>query len=149
MKSDITARIAVSYKKPIFNGFDNPEMNLNQVTIPAMDVAIATSFYKKLGLKLIVDALPDYVRFECPDGEATFSIQKAPGRAEGTGVKVYFECGDLDARVAELTEQGIVFESPPEDKRWLWREAHLYDPDGNAIVLYKAGVNRKNPPWRI
>lgn len=124
-------------------------MNLNQVTVPAADVAIAATFYTRLGLRLIVDALPDYVRFECPEGEATFSIEKVKGTLKGEGVKVYFECGDLDAKVAQLRQQGVVFESLPEDKRWLWREAHLNDPDGNKIVLYYAGQNRKNPPWRI
>ena len=49
-------------------------MNLNQVTIPSVDVIKSVEFYKKLGLRLIVDASPRYVRFEVPDGEATFSI---------------------------------------------------------------------------
>ena len=48
-------------------------MNLNQITIPSLDLKRATEFYKKLGLTLIVDALPRYVRFECPDGDSTFS----------------------------------------------------------------------------
>jgi predicted enzyme related to lactoylglutathione lyase len=124
-------------------------MNLNQVTIPAADVGRAAAFYSKLGLQIIVKALPHYVRFECPEGEATFSIQEAQGPIRGKGVKVYFECEDLDTKVQQLLEQGIVFDSLPEDKRWLWREAHLYDPDNNEIVLYFAGQNRRNPPWRI
>ncbi|WP_435413616.1 VOC family protein, partial [Psychroserpens mesophilus] len=37
-------------------------MNLNQITIPSLDVEKATAFYKTLGLHLIVDALPRYVR---------------------------------------------------------------------------------------
>ena len=48
-------------------------MNLNQVTLPAVDVAEAAGFYRRLGFRLIVDALPRYVRFECPDGESTLS----------------------------------------------------------------------------
>ena len=51
-------------------------MNLNQVTIPSLDVEKATSFYKKLGLKLIVDALPKYVRFECQMEIAPFQFIK-------------------------------------------------------------------------
>jgi len=31
----------------------------------------------------------------------------------------------------------------------LWREAELFDPGGNRILLYFAGQNRINPPWRI
>ncbi|MEJ0043657.1 MAG: VOC family protein [Rhizomicrobium sp.] len=48
-------------------------MRLNQVTVPALDVAASIAFYKTLGLRLIVES-PHYARFELPDGEATFSI---------------------------------------------------------------------------
>lgn len=47
-------------------------MNLNQVTLPSTDLYVAVDFYKKLGLQLIVDALPGYTRFVCPDGNSTF-----------------------------------------------------------------------------
>ena len=124
-------------------------MNLNQITIPSSDVEKATSFYKTLGLKLIVDALPRYVRFECPDGNATFSIHKVENLPDENGVSIYFEDENLDELVSNLKQKGITFISNPEDKTWLWREAHLNDPDGNHIILYHAGKNRKNPPWRI
>jgi hypothetical protein len=32
---------------------------------------------------------------------------------------------------------------------WLWREAHMRDPDGNSLCLFTAGKNRKYPPWRV
>jgi len=51
--------------------------------------------------------------------------------------------------MTNLKQKGITFINDPEDKTWLWREAHLLDLDNNKIILYKAGVNRKNPPWRI
>ncbi len=124
-------------------------MNLNQVTLPAMDVAAATAFYQKMGFRLIVDALPDYVRFECPAGDATFSLHRVDQLRTAGGTSVYFECEDLDERVAELQERGIHFDEPPSDRRWLWREARLKDPAGNQLILYYAGVNRKNPPWRV
>lgn len=124
-------------------------MNLNQVTIPSLNVEKATEFYKLLGLKLIVDALPRYVRFECPDGDSTFSIHKVEALPDGNGISIYFEDEHLDEVVKKLKTNGIVFHSEPEDKTWLWREAHLKDPDGNHIILYKAGTNRKNPPWLI
>jgi catechol 2,3-dioxygenase-like lactoylglutathione lyase family enzyme len=124
-------------------------MNLNQITIPSLHVEKATAFYKTLGLKLIVDALPRYVRFECPDGDATFSIHKVDELPKGNGVTVYFENENLDTLVSQLKQKGIIFISDPEDKTYLWREAHLEDPDGNHIILFYAGKNRKNPPWRI
>ncbi len=124
-------------------------MNLNQITIPSLDVEKATQFYKTLGLNLIVDAQPNYVRFECPDGNATFSIHKVENLSKETKTNIYFENDNLDVLVDQLQEKGIIFTSEPEDKDWLWREAHLNDLDGNHIILFKAGKNRKNPPWRI
>jgi catechol 2,3-dioxygenase-like lactoylglutathione lyase family enzyme len=53
-------------------------MNLNQVTLPAVDVATAAAFYQRLGFRLIVDALPRYVRFECLDGESTLRNRRYP-----------------------------------------------------------------------
>ena len=124
-------------------------MNLNQITIHSLDVEKATAFYKTLGLHLIVDALPRYVRFECPDGNATFSIHKVDTLPTGEGISIYFEDENLDELVKNLQEKGIQFSSLPEDKPWLWREAHLKDLDNNHIILFSAGKNRKNPPWRI
>ena len=124
-------------------------MNLNQITIPSIDLEKAVVFYKKLGLHLIVDALPRYVRFECPEGESTFSIHKVEELPKGDGISIYFEDNNLDELVNRLKEKGIIFTSEPEDKSWLWREAHLQDLDGNHIILFKTGTNRKNPPWRI
>ena len=124
-------------------------MNLNQVTIPSLDVAKAVTFYKTLGLHLIVDALPRYVRFECPDGEATFSIHKVDTLSKENGTIVYFENDNLDEHVQKLLNKGIKFEEMPNDKTWKWREAKLKDPDNNQIIIFRAGKNRKNPPWRI
>ncbi len=124
-------------------------MNLNQITVPSKDVEQATDFYKKLGLKLIVKAFPHYTRFECPNGIATFSIHLVEQLPLGEGVYVYFECDDLDERVKQLQALGITFDHLPKDQTWLWREARLKDPDGNQLILYYAGKNRKNPPWRI
>jgi predicted enzyme related to lactoylglutathione lyase len=124
-------------------------MNLNQITIPSLDVEKATQFYKTLGLHLIVEALPRYVRFEFSDGNSTFSIHKVDELPKGNGITIYFEDDNLDVLVSNLKEKGITFTSNPEDKSWLWREAHLQDLDGNHIILFKAGTNRKNPPWRI
>ncbi|QHI36204.1 hypothetical protein IMCC3317_15630 [Kordia antarctica] len=124
-------------------------MNLNQVTISSTNVANATEFYKKLGLRLIVEALPRYVRFECPDGEATFSIHHVEKMSESNNITLYFEDENLDATVKELQTKGIKFTSEPEDKSWKWREAHLNDLDENKLILFKAGEDRKNPPWRV
>ncbi|MGK0174137.1 MAG: catechol 2,3-dioxygenase-like lactoylglutathione lyase family enzyme [Ulvibacter sp.] len=123
-------------------------MNLNQITVPVLDIPKSIKFYQTLGLKLIVDS-PHYARFECPDGEATFSLHITDKLPEGDGISVYFECEDLDNKVAELVKKGIEFDELPNDKRWLWREAHLRDPDNNHVILFYGGENRKDPPWKI
>lgn len=124
-------------------------MNLNQVTVPSINLEVSIPFYEKLGLQLIVKALPHYARFVCPDGNATFSLHQVSALPRREGVSVYFECEDLDERVTMLQNQNIEFEQLPIDQRWRWREARLKDPDGNQLILYFAGENRLNPPWRI
>jgi catechol 2,3-dioxygenase-like lactoylglutathione lyase family enzyme len=122
-------------------------MHLNQVTLPTRDLERAKSFYKTLGLKLIVDSPPRYARFVCPQGDSTFSIELSDHAAGGS--KIYFECENLDAEVERLKAAGLRFDSGPVDQAWLWREAHLRDPDGNMLCLFHAGKNRLDPPWRL
>ena len=128
-------------------------MNLNQVTIYTSKPIETAEFFQKLGLKLIVDSLPRYARFECPDGDSTLSIQEAETRPVGSvhpnSIVLYFEYGDLDAEVARLKSLGLAFDEDPTDRPWLWRQAYLKDPNGNKICLFHAGDNRKNPPWRV
>lgn len=122
-------------------------MRLNQVTVTMPDLEKGWHFYQALGLKPIVDARPHYVRFVCPDGDSTFSLHQ--GVNTGSGTTVYFECDNLDETVGRLLRAGVTFSGPPEDKSWLWREAELFDPGGNRVLLYFAGSNRTDPPWRI
>ena len=124
-------------------------MNLNQITVPALDVAASIKFYKTLGLKLIVESLPHNARLVCPEGNSTFSIHQTKQLAKGEGIYVYFECKNLDEQVDKLKQKSLVFELEPTNQRWLWREARLKDPFNNQIILYYAGENRINPPWRI
>jgi catechol 2,3-dioxygenase-like lactoylglutathione lyase family enzyme len=123
-------------------------MNLNQITVPSLDIPKSIAFYQTLGLKMIVES-EHYARFECPDGTSTFSIHLTDELPKGHGISVYFECEDLDEKVKHLIEKGIHFDELPNDKSWLWREASLKDPDGNQLILFFAGENRLNPPWRI
>ena len=124
-------------------------MNLNQVTVPSLDLSVSIPFYQKLGLKLIVHTHDKYARFECPQGDSTFSIHWVPNLLIENGVVVFFELDDLDEHVNALKEAGLNFENDPVDQSWLWRESRLKDPYGNEIILYHAGENRKNPPWRL
>ncbi|HEV7694606.1 MAG TPA: VOC family protein [Hyphomonadaceae bacterium] len=133
-------------------------MRLNQVTVPLVDYAASVEFYRKLGLKLIVDAPPRYARFEMPQSDAikgqagepaTFSIEKVEGWTGGDWPEIWFESDRLDELVADLKAKGLTFESEPETMSYLWRVAHLRDPAGNRITLYHAGEHRRFPPWRV
>lgn len=126
-----------------------PSVHLNQVSLPCSDVARAAEFYLRMGFRQIVAHLPDYARFECPKSTATFSLHRVDAAPAGGEVIVYFECEDLDLTVQRLLELGLVIDAQPADQPWLWREAHLRDPDGNRICLYHAGANRRFPPWRL
>ncbi|MCR9249847.1 MAG: VOC family protein [bacterium] len=123
-------------------------MRLNQITIPSLDVPRSIEFYKKLGLKLIVHTHDAYARFELPEGESTFSIHKVDELPKGNGIIIYFEIENLDEYIEQLEAKEIATEKP-QDQSWLWRESKLKDPDGNSIILFFAGKNRKNPPWRL
>ena len=122
-------------------------MNLNQVTLPVKQMDEAAEFYLKLGFTQIVDT-PHYARFECPEGSATFSLSLETEEYTN-GTVIYFEHEALDEWVAALQRKGIEFAQMPKDQSYLWREAILYDPSGNKIKLYWAGINRLNPPWRV
>ena len=124
-------------------------MNLNQITIPVVNIERSIKFYEKLGLKLIVKALPHYARFECPQGDSTFSLHQVKESPKESCVWIYFEVQELDNYVDKLISKGIIFEELPNDKEWLWRESRLKDLDNNQIIIYFAGNNRKDPPWKV
>lgn len=124
-------------------------MNLNQVTVYTDKFIESLAFYKSLGLKLIVDSSPRYARFECPDGDSTFSLHETTDSSRCSNIVLYFECENLDKEVERLKNSGLKFDQEPTDQIWLWREAYLKDPSGNKICLFHAGENRKNPPWKI
>jgi hydroxymethylpyrimidine/phosphomethylpyrimidine kinase len=122
---------------------------LNQVTVTGTNYERSVDFYRRLGLKQIVDSPENgYARFETGGG-VTFSVQIDPEEKILATTAIYLECDDLDERVEQLARSGIAFEHGPRNQPWMWREARLRDPDGNIIFFYKAGEHRRFPPWRI
>lgn len=125
-------------------------MDLNQVTLPALDLDASIDFYRRFGLDLIVYAPEnDYARFEIPGGDSTLSLHVEPAPVRGSSAQIYFETEDPEARVAQIVARGIDPVEPLEARPWLWTEAWFVDPAGNRIAIYHAGTNRKHPPWRI
>jgi catechol 2,3-dioxygenase-like lactoylglutathione lyase family enzyme len=123
-------------------------VRLNQVTVGSTDLDASEDFYAKLGLRLIVKN-EHYLRFECPTGDSTFSVDRVDQVPVSEQVTVYFESDDIDGDCERLCQLGIEFEHPPTDQPWLWREARVRDPDGHRLCLFHAGTNRKDPPWRL
>ena len=85
-------------------------MNLNQVTIYSERPVETVEFFEKLGLRRIVDSLPRYARLECLDGESTLSVHTADEVLVTNNIVLYFECNDLDDRVAELKAKGLTLD---------------------------------------
>lgn len=124
-------------------------MDLNQVSVPTLDLSVGISFYRKLGLRLIVhDPVSRYARFELPSGASTLSLHEDKLAKPGS-IVLYLEVDDLDRHHTDLCAAGFVFESPPTLQEWRWREAYLLDPAGNRLCLFHAGVERRFPPWRL
>lgn len=128
-------------------------LRLNQVTLGAINMATSVLFYKRLGLTLIVDSAPRYVRFEFPSpptgGEpATLSLHGVEDgwTAPTDWPLIYFEVDNLDAF---LKSANITPLSPPEMKPYDWEEADILDPSGNRLRLFKAGKARRFPDWRV
>lgn len=128
-------------------------LRLNQVTLGAIDFAASVLFYQRLGLTLIVDSAPQYVRFEFPQFEdgsdpATLSLHgvKKGWTAPSEWPLIYFEVDDVTAFLRDTKTDPI---DPPEMKTYLWEEADILDPSGNRIRVFKAGSARRFPPWRI
>lgn len=122
-------------------------MNLNQVTLPALDIEQSVRFYKGLGLTQIVED-KHYARFITKGEGTTLSLLQSDVPATN-GAVIYFEVEDVDLVYCRLTEVGFIFDSAPVTEDYLWRECSLTDPSGNKIKIYFAGGNRLSPPWII
>ena len=88
-------------------------MNLNQVTLPAVDIG---------------------------HGVSTLSIELASEPAADHGPLVYFECEDLDQTGRQLRAMGIRFDGLPIDQPWLSRALGSWR---NTLRLCWAGRNRR------
>jgi catechol 2,3-dioxygenase-like lactoylglutathione lyase family enzyme len=123
-------------------------MRLNQVTIGSTNLDRSERFFTTLGLTVIVKD-SHYLRFECPVGDSTFSVESVEAVGPSEQVTVYFECDELDREYERLRRAGVEFELAPSDMPWRWREARFRDPDGHRFCLFHAGENRRYPPWRV
>ena len=77
-------------------------------TVSSVDPGGAERVCLILGRRLIVGA-DQYLRFEYPDGERSFSVDLVGGRLAGERVTIYFEADGLDAKAARLAVAGIAW----------------------------------------
>ncbi len=77
-------------------------------TIPAQDLERAKSYYADtLGLKP-AEERPEGVRYVC--GEGQFLLFESSGEPSGAHTQVAFLVQDVEATVAQLRQNGVVFE---------------------------------------
>lgn len=80
--------------------------DLYQVTIGSTDLHRSERFYRALGLELIVKD-DKYLRFACPEGQSTFSVERVDVVPDGEQVTVCFEHSDLDSLVRGSLSRGF------------------------------------------
>ena len=77
-------------------------------TIPAQNLERAKQFYAdKLGLRPEQER-PDGLRYRC--GQGGFLLFESSGEPSGTHTQLGWDVDDVDAAVATLRENGVVFE---------------------------------------
>lgn len=128
-----------------------PIMNptLNSIDIVVSDLEAAMAFYALLGLDFKVDEhSPEHAACDLPNGlhvmldTVAFRTPFLPGWTKpsgGPGTLLCFEFpgpAGVDAKYAELVQEGYRGHAAPFDAFWGMRYATVLDPDGNGIDLY-------------
>lgn len=105
--------------------------------LPAQDLARARVFYaEKLGLEA-VEERPGGLRYRCGEGE--FALFESSGSASGAYTQMAWQVDDLDAAVAQLRSNGVVFEE--YDLPGLTTRDGIAEVDGN--YLSKGGIGER------
>ena len=120
-------------------------MRLTHVRLLVEDFAGCFRFYRDvLGLEATFgDADGGYADFRAGDVELAIFARSGmdgvvPLRDPGDAAIVILRVDDVDAEADRLRNQGVRFASLPHDQPdWGIRVAHLRDPDGNLIELYR------------
>ena len=110
------------------------------------ELAPALHFYADLlGFKLIEVYPQAYARLRPVQGQTTLALHIIePGKTmpPGDGIRLYFECRDLEKVCKSLEAAGTRFTQPLKVMPWGWKHAYLNDPDGHEVSLYWAGRKR-------
>ena len=122
---------------------------LNQVTVTGTNYERSVEFYRRLGLKQIVDNPTPIMRGSKPPAARPSRSRSTPKRRSSRRPRSISNATTSTSGSSSWRAAGSPFEHGPRNQPWMWREARLRDPDGNIIFLYKAGEARRFPPWRM
>ena len=122
---------------------------LNQVTVTGTNYERSVDFYRRLGLKQIVDSPEPAMRGSRPPAARPSRSRSTPTKRSSRPPPSISSATTSTSASSSLRAAALPFEHGPRNQPWMWREARLRDPDGNIIFLYKAGEARRFPPWRI
>jgi methylmalonyl-CoA/ethylmalonyl-CoA epimerase len=120
---------------------------IGQIALPVLDVDRAETFYEKmLGLRKLY-RFGDLTFFDCAG--VRLLLEKS---RDMDGVKrgcIYFRCADIALAVAELTQRGLSFDSPPHliakmNDHDLWM-TFFKDPDGHTLALMQEAPKGYSP----
>jgi catechol 2,3-dioxygenase-like lactoylglutathione lyase family enzyme len=112
---------------------------IKQIAVAVSDLEASKAFYRdKLGLKLLFEAPPGLVFFDCAGIWLMIAAENEKDRAH-PGSVLYFEVSDIERAHADLTARGVEFISKPHKVAdmgtWeLWL-ADFRDPDGTLLAI--------------
>lgn len=111
------------------------------VSVPTLDQDRALAFYtEKLGFRLITDQpfSPDqrWIELGIGHSDTRFVLFTPPGDDARVGHRFNgaLACDDVEATYRQLTERGVVFETPPTRQPW-GMFAVMLDSEANRFVL--------------
>jgi predicted enzyme related to lactoylglutathione lyase len=111
------------------------------VSVPTQDQDRALAFYvEKLGFRLITDQPfgPEqrWIELGIRHSDTRFVLFTPPGDEEKVGQRFSgaLACDDVEATYRQLTERGVIFETPPARQPW-GMSAVMLDSEGNRFVL--------------
>jgi catechol 2,3-dioxygenase-like lactoylglutathione lyase family enzyme len=108
---------------------------LSHLFVHVRDLAAARRFYvEKLGLALLMEEL-GYIRVGGGEG-FHIGMEEVPDEIGAPGIEIAVAVHDVDETFARLRDEGIEFESEPQDMPWGARHAWLRDPSGYRLSIY-------------
>ena len=115
--------------------------HLKFASIPSRDQDRALAFWTEtIGFTLATDQpfsdKQRWIELSIRDSDTRLVLFTPDGHEDRTGgfFNGAFACDDVEATHRQLSERGVVFESPPQKQHW-GTFAIFRDPDGNRFVL--------------